>query len=126
MTVSKEKRKRGRPATGRFSDPVSAIRLSADLKMRIDKWAARQPDRPARSEAIRQLIEFGLSHAPQKGRLGHEARAKASAMAGEVIDQFKDLTAPPEEQEKRKRRLIKGPREFHDVRQDQSGSKAKR
>jgi hypothetical protein len=52
------KRKRGRPATGK--DPVSAIRLSLPLKAAIDNWAKQQPDKPSRSEAIRQLVEFAL------------------------------------------------------------------
>jgi hypothetical protein len=67
MKSSKEIRKRGRPATGRFSDPVSAIRLSADIKARIDAWAAKQPDKPSRSETIRRLIELGLASKARGG-----------------------------------------------------------
>lgn len=52
------KNKRGRPPTGR--DPVTAIRLSVDLRQTVDKWAARQDDQPGRSEAIRRLVELGL------------------------------------------------------------------
>jgi hypothetical protein len=52
------KKGRGRPATGR--DPVTAIRLSADLRATVDKWAAKQEDTPGRSEAIRRLVELGL------------------------------------------------------------------
>jgi hypothetical protein len=48
----------GRPATGQ--DPVSAIRLSAELRQAVDKWAAQQDDKPGRSEAMRRLIEMGL------------------------------------------------------------------
>jgi hypothetical protein len=125
MKASKEKRKRGRPATGRFSDPVSAIRLSADIKARIDKWAAKQPDNPARSEAIRRLIEYGLSHAKPHGRPSHHARAHASALASQTIDGLMDRTAPTEEQEKRKRKLIKGPLEFRDLRHVQAGEQAR-
>jgi len=51
-------KKRGRPATGK--DPVSAIRLSPELRAAIDKWAAKQKDAPSRSEAIRRLVEAGL------------------------------------------------------------------
>jgi hypothetical protein len=51
-------KKRGRPATGQ--DPVTAIRLSAELRATVDKWAAGQKDKPARSEAIRRLVELGL------------------------------------------------------------------
>jgi hypothetical protein len=53
------KRKRGRPATGR--DPVSAIRLSPALRSAIESWAKQQDDKPSRSEAIRQLVEFALA-----------------------------------------------------------------
>ena len=52
------KKGRGRPATGK--DPVSAIRLSLKLRAAVDKWAAKQPDVPSRSEAIRRLVEIGL------------------------------------------------------------------
>jgi len=48
----------GRPATGQ--DPVTAIRLSAQMRESVDGWAAKQPDGPSRSEAIRRLVELGL------------------------------------------------------------------
>jgi hypothetical protein len=51
-------KKRGRPATGQ--DPVTAIRLSAELRASIDTWAAQQEDQPPRSVAIRRLIELAL------------------------------------------------------------------
>jgi metal-responsive CopG/Arc/MetJ family transcriptional regulator len=47
----------GRPATGQ--DPVSAVRLPADLTKEIDSWA-RKNDTASRSEAIRRLVELGL------------------------------------------------------------------
>jgi hypothetical protein len=50
--------KGGRPSTGR--DPVTAIRLSAEFRAAVDKWAAKQDDAPGRSEAIRRLVELGL------------------------------------------------------------------
>jgi hypothetical protein len=48
----------GRPATGQ--DPVTAIRLSKEMRAAVDNWAAEQPDGPGRSEAIRRLVEIGL------------------------------------------------------------------
>jgi hypothetical protein len=48
----------GRPATGQ--DPVTAIRLSEQLRADVDAWAAKQEDEPGRSEAIRRLVELGL------------------------------------------------------------------
>jgi hypothetical protein len=60
-------KKMGRPATGH--DPVTAIRLSGELKALIDRWRTTQPDKPPRSEAIRRLILTGLA-APKKGKIG--------------------------------------------------------
>jgi hypothetical protein len=48
----------GRPATGR--DPARTFRLSNDFIASVDAWAAKQPDEPGRSEAIRRLVEIGL------------------------------------------------------------------
>jgi len=60
-------KKRGRPFTGVDNrDPVTAIRLSPDLRAAIDAWAARQDDKPPRSEAIRRMIEQALAAAPPK------------------------------------------------------------
>ena len=52
-------KKRGRPATG--NDPVTTFRVPDDLKLAIDKWREAQPDKPARSAAIRMLIEMALT-----------------------------------------------------------------
>jgi hypothetical protein len=48
----------GRPATGK--DPVRTMRLSDEFIAKVDAWAAAQDDEPARSEAIRRLVELGL------------------------------------------------------------------
>ena len=57
-TVLPKPNKGGRPKTGRA--PVTAIRLSKEFRAAVDKWAARQDDKPPRSEAIRRLVELGL------------------------------------------------------------------
>ena len=41
-------------------DPVTAIRLSPEIRQRLDNWRRRQVDLPTRSEAIRRLLEAGL------------------------------------------------------------------
>ena len=43
---------------------------------------------------------------------------KAAKMAGDVIDQQADLSATSEERDSRKRRLLKGPKEFREMRRD--------
>jgi hypothetical protein len=52
------KRRPGRPATGQ--DPVTALRLSVEMKSKVSDWAKRQPDQPSRSEALRRLVEMAL------------------------------------------------------------------
>ena len=52
----------------------------------------------------------------EKARLGKPR--KAADLAGEVIDQHADQSATAEERESRKRRLLKGPKEFRDLRRD--------
>jgi hypothetical protein len=47
-------------------------------------------------------------------------------MAGDAIDRLSDASASLEEQQKRKRKLIKGPLEFREMRKDQLRGKAKR
>lgn len=41
-------------------DPVTAIRMSYELRANVDAWAATQEDKLSRSEAIRRLVELGL------------------------------------------------------------------
>jgi hypothetical protein len=45
-----------------------------------------------------------------------KGRRQAADMAGKEIDRLEDLTATSEQRETRKRRLIKGPKEFRDLR----------
>jgi hypothetical protein len=53
-------KRRGRPATGK--DPSRTIRLSDEFLAKVDAWANQQDDDPGRSEAIRRLVELGLSN----------------------------------------------------------------
>jgi hypothetical protein len=47
-------------------DPVTAIRLSAEMRAAIDAWAAQQADQPPRSEAVRRMIEQVLGASKKK------------------------------------------------------------
>jgi hypothetical protein len=51
---------------------------------------------------------------------GKGAKRKAAEMASREIDRLGDQTATREERARRKRRLIKGPREFRDIRKNKS------
>jgi len=116
------RKKRGRPATGQ--DPVMAIRLPPALKSKVKAWAARQDDRPSLSEATRRLLEKAIASAPAKRQHSTRAKRKAADLAGEAIDRLGDQAATGEERASRKRRLIKGPREFRDIRTDHPKSKS--
>jgi hypothetical protein len=52
-----------------------------------------------------------------------KTQGKAADLAGEVIDRRADRSATLEERESRKRRLLKGPKEFRDMRHDQPKTK---
>jgi hypothetical protein len=108
------RKKRGRPPTGQ--DPVTAIRLSSELREDVDAWAARQIDKPGRSEAIRRLVELGLAGAPPMKRRSSKAASQATELAAHQIDKLADPSATVEERQQRKRRLLKGPGEFRELR----------
>jgi metal-responsive CopG/Arc/MetJ family transcriptional regulator len=86
------------------------LRLEPALLARVDRWAASQKDAPSRAQAIRRLVELGLVRT-------HRA-SKAAEMAGQEIDRLADPSASDEERQVRKRRLIKGPNEFRDLRRN--------
>jgi hypothetical protein len=122
QTVLSQK-KRGPAPTGKGT--LIGVRLQPAPLSELDAWAARQDDTPSRPEAIRRLVELGLlakdsgqKPAREPGSRAKHA-AKAANMAGQEIDRRTDLSAPTEEQARRKRRLIKGPGEFREIR-DQS------
>ncbi|SRR6476619_1748221 len=108
-STKRNTKKRGRPATG--MDPVSAVRLPADLVASIDKWSTKNAV-PSRSEAIRRLVEKGLSVAQSKSPINKKSAAQASAMAAETLDRLIDKSATAEERATRKQRLLKGPKGF--------------
>jgi hypothetical protein len=95
------------------------VRVQPDLLNKLDIWCAIQDDAPSRPEAIRRLLEGALANTPPKTAPGAQrTAAKASELAGSTIDRLGDKSAPPHEQAKRKRRLVKGPSEFREMRDD--------
>src|SRR5271155_709634 len=54
------KRGRGRPSTGGRRDGV-LVRLEPDQFDALDNWIAKQGDQLTRPEAIRRLVELGLT-----------------------------------------------------------------
>jgi metal-responsive CopG/Arc/MetJ family transcriptional regulator len=119
QSIKVSQNKRGRPATGR--DPVSAVRLPELLTRNIDRWAEKSEI--SRSEAIRQLVEIGLSNVQPAAQRIKKTAVKASELAEQAIDRLSEPSATDAENAFRKDRLLKGPKEFRDVRGDLSKPK---
>jgi hypothetical protein len=120
ISRTEKRRGRGRPKTGAVS---IHLRIEPKELDAIDRWRGTRSDGPGRPEAIRQLVRQALAIAPIGSVKAGSAR-KAAEMAGHTIDQLGDQAATGEERSRRKRRLIKGPSEFRDVRGDQPKKKA--
>jgi hypothetical protein len=112
MKKTVRKAQAGKRSSAAGSEPATALRLSIELCERIDAWAGIQQDQPDRAEAIRRLLLVGLKTERSKRPLGEKAAAKASELAGKTLDTLGDKSATALEREQRKRRLLKGPKEF--------------
>jgi Arc/MetJ-type ribon-helix-helix transcriptional regulator len=121
-SVSVNKKSRGRPKKKGGVDPVTAVRLPKGLSDAVDSWAVNQDDEPVRSEAIRRLVELGLT-VKTKSAPSERQRAALADLASKAIDSLTVGTADSEEKASRKRRLIKGPEEFRELRVDRPGKK---
>ena len=93
-----------------------SARLPRSMINQVEEWAARND--ATRSEAIRRLVEIGLAETEPLKRRSPKAVSKAADLAGQQIDKLTNSSATVEEQQKRKRRLLKGPEEFRDIRGD--------
>ena len=114
-SVTKRQKRRGAPAAGEGT--LIGLRLEPGALARVDRWAASQKDDPSRPEAVRRLVELGLAIA-QPARMRTKKAAQAAEMASHEIDRLGDPLATDEERQLRKRRLIKGPKEFQDLRRN--------
>lgn len=111
-----------RPGAGRTSignDPVRTFRLSNKIIQNVDAWATSK--RTSRSDAIRQLIELGLTLTASRNNSSRQ-RDRANEMAGSQLDSQADLTASAGDQASRKERLLKGPEEFRTIRRDRKSA----
>jgi hypothetical protein len=108
---------------GRSSHPLMGFRADDITRAAIVKWAESQPDKPALSEAVRRLVELGLSTNVRPDHTSQARATKANAMAANQLDQLADPSATANEQAHRKRRLLQGPEEFQSVRVDRPKKK---
>jgi hypothetical protein len=114
------KKKRGRPATGR--DPHVTARMPAALVAEVEAWA--ETNDTSRSDAFRRLVELGLT-VKAKAKPTERHRARASELAATAIDSLIVGTDDADDQASRKRRLLKGPEEFRELRVDRLKAKGK-
>jgi hypothetical protein len=113
-------KKRGRPPTGK--DPQIVARMPAEYIASVDAWAAA--NETTRSEAIRRLVELGLTvKAAARPSRNPDRTSRAAELAAKAIEKIVDPSAPPEERALRRHRLTKGPEEFRDVRVDRPKAK---
>src|ERR1700745_3721872 len=111
----------GRPRTG--ITPLMGFRADAATRAAIVKWAENQPHMPTLSEAIRRLVELGLT-VRAKTKQGSAARAeRAKELASKTINNLTADTPESNEKASRKGRLIKGPEEFREARVDRPKGK---
>jgi hypothetical protein len=116
--ITKMSARKRPPVTG----TLIGVRMQPDRLGELDGWSKSQDDAPSRPEAMRRLVELGLSFAQLTKPLSAQA-AKASDMAAEQIDKLADTSTPEPERHARKRRLLKGPEEFREMRGDQPKTK---
>ena len=110
-------KKRGRRPTGKAAQSVA--RMPDEMLASVDTWAAR--NKTTRSEAIRRLVELGLTVRGAKAKPTSAARAdRARELASTTIDKMTESSPSSDEKSSRKRRLIKGPEEFQGVRVDRT------
>ena len=115
--TSKKKETRGRKKTTGPGEPVM-LRLHRPLLTDLDEWIRTQDPRPSRPEAVRRILEQTLRSPLNKEAPRVQAVEKASALADRAAENLVDKSMPPEEQQRRKRALIEGPKEFRDIRED--------
>src|SRR3954469_22281154 len=112
--IKGNQKSRGRTATG--GDPATAGGVTAELTASVDKWS--EDHETNRSEAIRRLIELGLTIRTKAKQPSPLRAARAKELATKAIEKMIDRQAAPEEQAQRTRRLTKGPLEFREDRVD--------
>jgi hypothetical protein len=110
------KKRRGPPPIGQGIQ--IQVRIQPNKLAELDRWIAAQTDQPSRPEAIRRIVERALVRSSHLKAANERKAQKASELAGRAVERVVDKSMPPEEQERRKRALIKGPKEFRDIRED--------
>lgn len=100
-----------------------SVRCDQEMLNELDKWRRGQPGTQSRATAIHRLAKQALAGTTATRQRSSGSTRKAADMAARELDYFGDQKATREERAHRKRRLIKGPREFRNIRRDQPKTK---
>jgi hypothetical protein len=120
QTKTVHKKSRGRPSGQRYAETIPA-RLEPSTVAAVDDWATAND--VSRSEAIRRLVEIGLSTGKPQAQTPVRTSAEAKRLAGRALNGLADPRASTVEQADRKQDLIKGPEEFRSMRVDHRNKK---
>jgi hypothetical protein len=106
----------GRPKVGAI---LIGVRVPPADVATLDAWIKKHAPDLSRPEAIRRLVELGLTVGTEAKRATKPGRTqRAQEIAENAIEKMIDPAAPPEERAQRKHRLTKGPSEFREQRVD--------
>ena len=101
------------------------FRADPATRAAIVRWAETQSDKPTLSEAIRRLVELGLTVGAKQKHTTAATADRAKELASKTIDSLTADAANNDEKASRKRPLIKGPEEFQEARVDRPKAKGK-
>jgi hypothetical protein len=111
-----KKKRRGPAPTGKGT--LIGVRIQPDQLKTLDNWIAKQREHRSRPEAIREILERALK-LDQPWQVGpHKGASKARELARTELDRLGDASVTEEERHSRKRRILKGPEEFREMRED--------
>lgn len=123
-SISASTKRRGRPVTTGTGTTIG-VRMLDDRIAALDAWIAKQKEPElSRPEAIRRLVELGLT-VKTRSAPSERQRAALADLASKAIDSLTAGTPDNNEKTSRKRRLIKGPEEFREVRVDRPKARKK-
>lgn len=121
-----KRREEGAQAMSDYEAEGHAVRAKTS-RLKAQRLAKEVKEKAAVVATKKKTVIIPPQNAKRVGRPSSEkAAAKAAKMAGQEIDRLGDRSATDEQRASRKRRLLKGPKEFRDIRDDQHKRKRKR
>ena len=99
-------------------DAREATLLEIDAQLSELKRLLAELQSDVQDQLRKGNYDLGLAETDSRKQRSPEDVAKALDLAGQQIDKLGDQSASAEERQARKRRLLKGPGEFRDIRGD--------